>query len=293
MPRGVYPRRAGLTRNTPARASLLERFKTKVEKHDADCDCCRGCWHWTGFIDKAGYGRIREGGRDTPVLYAHRVSYEHYVGPIPEGLHLDHVLDRGCIHRHCVNPEHLEPVSPRENTLRGEAGEVRRTGRCSRGHDQGVYGYVAPNGRRSCLECKRLNEAGVAPMLERDLQRGVLELARLLGWRVGHFRAAKTSKGWRTPVEADGEGFPDLCCVRDRTVWIELKSDTGKLSEKQRDWLRALANAGAEVYLLRPRHLELIAAVLAARAAPLGPLTTPAAKAARQQLVEELRKEIA
>lgn len=90
-------------------------------------------------------------------------------------------------------------------------------------------------------------------MSERDLQDAVIKYARLMGWRVAHFRPAKTEKGWRTPVEADGAGFPDLCLVRgQRLLFVELKSERGTISPAQAVWLADLRNANAEVYLWTP-----------------------------------------
>jgi hypothetical protein len=87
-------------------------------------------------------------------------------------------------------------------------------------------------------------------MSEADLQSAVIELARLLGWRVAHFRPAQTAQGWRTPVQADGKGFPDLVLVRrERLVFAELKSARGRTSLEQQGWLAALHGTAAEVYL--------------------------------------------
>jgi hypothetical protein len=58
--------------------------------------------------------------------------------------------------------------------------------------------------------------AGLPPPTEREFQRQVIDLARLLGWRCAHFRPGRTARGWRTPVQADGAGFPDLQPVRAR-----------------------------------------------------------------------------
>lgn len=78
------------------------------------------CWPWVGKIDRHGYGALGarvEGHKRT--LRAHRVAYELLVAPIPEGLVIDHL----CRVRHCVNPSHMEPVTVRVNTQRGNAGK--------------------------------------------------------------------------------------------------------------------------------------------------------------------------
>ncbi len=72
------------------------------------------CWVWVARLNRNGYGRLHHGGCER---MAHRLSYEVHVGPIPDGLLLDHL----CRVRCCVNPAHLEPVTHRENTLRGKA----------------------------------------------------------------------------------------------------------------------------------------------------------------------------
>jgi hypothetical protein len=80
------------------------------------------------------------------------------------------------------------------------------------------------------------------PLREDDFQQQVIELARVYGWRVAHFRAAQTARGWRTPVEADGAGFPDLVLVRaPEIIFAELKSARGTVSTDQRDWIAALS----------------------------------------------------
>ena len=101
-------------------------------------------------------------------------------------------------------------------------------------------------------------------MTEADFQAAVLELARLFRWRVAHFRAARTAHGWRTPVAADGAGWPDLFMVRGgRAVVAELKSESGRLRPEQREWLIELrACPGLEVFVWRPSDLEEIARIL-------------------------------
>lgn len=74
-----------------------------------------GCWLWTGAVTSRGYGCVSVNGRRE---LAHRVSYEEHVGAIPDGLTIDHVRDRGCVSKLCINPAHLEPVTGVENTRR-------------------------------------------------------------------------------------------------------------------------------------------------------------------------------
>jgi hypothetical protein len=82
-------------------------------------------------------------------------------------------------------------------------------------------------------------------MTESELQSAVIEMAHVFGWRVAHFRPAMNATGrWRTPVAADGAGFPDLVLARDRIViYAEMKADGGRLSDAQKDWLAVLPNS--------------------------------------------------
>jgi hypothetical protein len=101
------------------------------------------------------------------------------------------------------------------------------------------------------------------PITEAEFQRQVLDIAKLFRWRVAHFRAAQTSRGWRTPVQADGKGFPDLVLGRgDRLIFAELKRDKAKTSLDQDLWLDLLRGTRAEVYLWRPSDIDTIAEVL-------------------------------
>lgn len=95
-------------------------------------------------------------------------------------------------------------------------------------------------------------------MSEADWQEQVIDLAHLYGWKVAHFRPARTDKGWRTPVAADGKGFPDLVLVRDRVLAVELKADGGKLTVEQRHWLDAFHDAGVEAAVWRPRDFDQV-----------------------------------
>jgi hypothetical protein len=124
---------------------MQSRFDSKVARDPAG-----HCWVWTASRSPEGYGRFWLNGQN---LYAHRVSYGLWVGPIPEGLTLDHL----CRNRACVNPDHLEPVSIAENIERGEAGAKKRNAtHCVQGHPlSGENLYVKPNGFRVCRTCAR------------------------------------------------------------------------------------------------------------------------------------------
>jgi hypothetical protein len=103
-------------------------------------------------------------------------------------------------------------------------------------------------------------------MREAELQAGVVDLAHALGYRVAHFRPAMTAHGWRTPVSADGAGFPDLvlCRARDgRIIVAELKAEKGRVTEAQRAWLDDLSAAGVPVFTWWPAdYPDRIAGVL-------------------------------
>lgn len=91
--------------------------------------CENGCWDWVGAHTPKGYGRYHY---KKQYKAAHRVLYESVNGPVPDGLTIDHL----CRNRGCVNPAHLEPVTMRENILRGEsfAAVGARQTHCKHGH---------------------------------------------------------------------------------------------------------------------------------------------------------------
>jgi hypothetical protein len=139
--------------------TLAERFWRHVVR-DPDTEC----WIWTGGLHWSGYGRLAI--KNGPNLRAHRVAYELLVGPIPEGLDLDHVKARGCERRDCCNPAHLEPVTRRENLLRGETISARNAAKthCPAGHPYTTDNTYYYQGRRSCATCvrERVRKARVA-----------------------------------------------------------------------------------------------------------------------------------
>ena len=95
-----------------------------------------------------------------------------------------------------------------------------------------------------------------------ELQQHVIELAHRLGWVVAHFRPAKTDKGWRTAVAADGAGFPDLVMVRERMVVAEIKTEKDQPSFEQWEWMYLFQHAGCEAFLWRPSDWDEIVEVL-------------------------------
>lgn len=133
----------------------LGRFMANVRKDPG------GCWIWTGAVIPdggprgAGYGRFKWSGT---TRLAHRASYELLVGQIPDGLQIDHL----CFVRSCVNPEHLQPVTARENLLRSPTASTLNIGKthCIRGHEFTVANtYTSPQGKRDCRACRSLRLA--------------------------------------------------------------------------------------------------------------------------------------
>ncbi len=109
------------------------------------------CIVWTGYTAPNGYGTISLVGKKR-TAYVHRVSHELHNGPIPEGLTVDHL----CMNRACINPNHLEAVTARENVLRSpntKASINRAKTHCPQGHPYEGYNLVMQGRRRTCREC--------------------------------------------------------------------------------------------------------------------------------------------
>lgn len=133
-------------------SSEAARFRSKYSEA-ADT----ACWAWGGTMYPNGYGQFalsRNGAKRVKYVMAHRYSYEMHRGGIPEGLVLDHL----CRNRACINPDHLEPVTTRENLVRGNGfvGEQSRRTHCVRGGHplSGPNLYTSPRGERGCRTCR-------------------------------------------------------------------------------------------------------------------------------------------
>ena len=120
------------TRRTPPEQRVW-KFIIKGRAHDA-------CWIWIGHRNEKGYGLFEK-------QQAHRFVYAMLVGPIPEGLQLDHL----CLRKECVRPSHLYPVTNAENMARAVANRTR----CRNGHDLAEEGFKVIGGKRMCARCDR------------------------------------------------------------------------------------------------------------------------------------------
>lgn len=123
-----------------------------------------GCWHWTSWINEHGYGQVKLNGKS---VAAHRAMYIALIGPVPEDRELDHLCHTRdascpggdtCLHRRCVNPACLEPVTTRVNALRSRSATAKNATKthCSQGHPFDEQNTIVSKRQRTCRECARI-----------------------------------------------------------------------------------------------------------------------------------------
>ena len=123
---------------------VLERFWEKVEVNEKTA-----CWNWLGSLFSSGYGQFKL--THTKNVRAHKFAYEVNRGKVPEGLTLDHL----CRNRKCVNPNHLEPVTQKENLMRGNSIQAMNSKKthCNKGHSLSGDNLYIHNNKRYCKIC--------------------------------------------------------------------------------------------------------------------------------------------
>lgn len=150
---------------------LPKRFWDKVDPEPNS-----GCWLWKASLSN-GYGRymIRPSKKSSR---AYRVAYEVLVGPVPQGMELDHL----CRVRCCCNPSHLEAVTHRENVLRGAgtSAECARKTHCDNGHP---LDWVRPDGRRACRRCFLAGNRILQGRYRESHRESIRAHNREVGWR--------------------------------------------------------------------------------------------------------------
>ncbi len=138
--------RAYVEGNLELHDRVQPQYETVEDRYFSKVEPTGFCWLWNGTVNTNGYGTFGVGGRSGRLVYAHRWSYEWFVGAIPDGLTIDHLFRVPL----CVNPDHLEPVTLSENSRRKPLKQY-----CLRGHDM-ADAYVRSNGQRMCQKCRKV-----------------------------------------------------------------------------------------------------------------------------------------
>lgn len=181
----------------PRKRLAVDRFLEKVLYLD------NGCHEWTAYVGVNGYGRFYLEGKGA---LAHRWSYEHFIGPIPTGLVIDHL----CRNTKCVNPKHLEPVTASENVRRGlgpaaAADRMLRVTHCPQGHPYTDANTYRDSRGRACWTCKRAN--------------------RKKHYALNRQRAIERAAEWR---RANPERYRELMREAQRRRRAKLKEEVGQ-----------------------------------------------------------------
>lgn len=155
---------SGALRPEPTRPGAFAVPSDTAERILSRVTVTGDCWIWTAGLTGNGYAALRHEGK---MVLAHRLSYELHVGPILEGLVIDHL----CRNRACVNPAHLEPVTNRVNILRGESPSALAAiaTHCKHGHEfTSTNTRIKRSGKRSCRECDRAQKRGERSRTAKD-----------------------------------------------------------------------------------------------------------------------------
>lgn len=231
----------------------LFNFWRRVHRPEADT-----CWEWRGLLNHGGYGHYAVLGR---TYIPHRVSYELIVGPIPDGLQIDHL----CRNKVCVNPKHLEAVTQQENIRRSDCPPAKR-GRmthCALGHEitrdrSGV--------RRTCVPCQRRRQ--------RERRKAESKLRALLGpaWRERETNLCATDAGKKpgsrrsTTSASEPPRSPSRHHERGRSKGYAVLSISVRASALQMRRMRRLVLSRHDGLLCRARARNVLPSVRNTRA---------------------------
>lgn len=205
-------------------AKMLDRFEAKFVPEPNT-----GCWLWVGALS-SGYGKLAagKGSSGARMQYAHRLSYEHFVGEIPGDMRIDH----RCRNRSCVNPDHMEPVTNKVNILRGTSPTADNAAKthCDSGHEFTADNtYVRPDGGgRQCRECRRARGRSGARSRSKVLTDEQVLHARDEWDRGG------TMATWRALAAEWGVSANTVWGAASRFAWASLPERDGSKPQRRR-----------------------------------------------------------